>query len=974
MRLYKGTYMNGFRLLDEQKVEEINSIARIYAHERTGARLLWLDNDDDNKVFSIAFRTPTRDDTGIAHILEHSVLAGSRKYPLKEPFVELIKGSLNTFVNAMTFPDKTVYPVASRNDKDFFNLVDVYLDAVFNPAIAHEQRIFMQEGWHYELDKPEGELKLNGVVYNEMKGAFSSPESVVEHEIYKTLFPEGSYGKDSGGHPDSIPELKYSQFCKFHAKYYHPSNAWIYIYGNVDAHAITEHIDREYLANYDCKDINSTVKLQQRCVEERLQHSYYPVGRDVDLEDKTFLTYNFQVGCSSDVQLTMAMKALEAILLESPASPLRRALTEAGIGQEICGDFESMIAQPVFSIKAINANAKDAHAFRRIIMDTLTRLVECGIDKKLIESMLNRKEFALREADFGSYPKGLIYNIAVLETWLYGGNPLDALKYEQYLPALRAGVASNYFEQLIREHLLDNMHRALVIVEPEAGLDEVHNQAERARLAEYKAGLNSEQLLEIIDNAQDLKQWQERVDSEEDLCKIPVLSRADLTAHAEKYPLEVRDIAGREVIFSNIFTNKIIHCGLLFDMSVIDPDDLEYMHLLLALLGKIDTQARDYGDLSAEINLHTGGFTLNSAFLSDYNESAGLLPLISVRFKALRDSFGSALHVAEEIITASTFTNKKRLKEIVQELHAEMEMSLVEDGCGLATATIMGNLTSAGVYQARGLYPFYLFVRRLDRNYDALYEEVAQRLTDIMQRLFTARALRLHLICDDGDYNCAAEYLSDMVECLAAGVDVRYSYNEQPVATNYGLVIPSKVQYVLKGLNYLEHGCKFSGSMKVLDTILSYDYLWNKVRVQGGAYGAFARFLPHGAMYLGSYRDPNLKSSLDVYDATTEYLEKFEVSDREMLKYLIGTLSRVDMPLTPFQKGQTALHDYLTGRTHSDVQRERNELLATDQRAIREYATLFRQMSAANILCVVGGKEMVESNRGLFNNITEIIQ
>ncbi|MFA6075718.1 MAG: insulinase family protein [Negativicutes bacterium] len=966
--------IHGFVLQREQFLTEQKSVAKIYEHQKTGARLVHLANDDDNKVFSITFRTPARDSTGIAHILEHSVLGGSKKYPLKEPFVELVKGSLSTFVNAMTFPDKTMYPVASRNTKDFYNLMDVYLDAVLNPAIVNEPNIFKQEGWHYELSGPDSELKYNGVVYNEMKGAFSSPESVVERKIFETLFPEGPYGVESGGHPDSIPDLKSTQFCKFHAKYYHPSNSFIFLYGDMDIEKTLGLLDGEYLSQYDRQVVKSAIALQPAFEDEVTVCGEYPIGAETDCADKTFLTYNFVVGQSLDVQLMMALAALQSILLETPASPLKRALVEAGIGQEICGDFDSMILQPVFSIKAINANAKDADRFREIIHMTLTDLVDKGIDKKLIEATLNRKEFALREADFGSYPKGLIYNIAAMETWLYNGDPLAGLAYEQYLPQLRAALSSDYFEQLIKKYLLDNNHRALVIVQPNPGLDERNAEAVREKLRKYKAGLSEEQLQQLVRETQELKTWQARGDSDEDLEKIPVLAVEDLERKAEELPLEIRTESGVSVAFSNIFTNKIIYASLLFDMAAVPPEDFEYLNLLLAVLGKIDTSKRDFADLANEINIHTGGFTVSSAFISDYHNKERFCAKVSVRFKALRDQLPAAAEIVEELLYKTVFTNKKRLKEIVQELHADLELSLIEDGNSLASATMLSYLAPVGAYQARGLHPFYLFIKAVDKNFDKLFDSVAERLAELQKQLFVRRNLLVAVTCDETDYSYVAEVLNAVLPRMSDGSIVNYDYSTKADPRNEGLAIPSKVQYVFKGVNFAQLGYEFSGSMKVLDTLLSYDYLWTKIRIMGGAYGTFARFYPNGAMYFGSYRDPHLLQSLKAYDDATQYLRDFAVSDREMLKNIIGTLSRVDTPLSPAQKGQAALQDYLSGRKHADVQRERDELLATNQKTVRSYAKLFAKLSAANIICVVGGKEKLESHCEMFKTITTIIE
>ena len=465
-----GTNYNGFILVREENIKEVNSIARIFEHEKTGARLLHMENDDTNKVFSIGFKTPPEDSTGVMHILEHSVLCGSRKFPTKEPFVELVKGSLNTFLNAMTFSDKTIYPIASQNEKDFFNLMDVYLDAVFYPNIYKTKEILMQEGWHYDLEKKEDELTYKGVVYNEMKGAFSSPEGILMRKIQETLFPDNTYSNESGGDPKYIPDLTYEQFIDTHKKYYHPSNSYIFLYGDMNLEKCLKFINEEYLADFDRKEIDAEIKPQEKYNSIKDVEYIYSISEEDDDSEKTFLALNYVTGRSTDEEVYMDLNLLEYILLEAEGAPLKKALLDAEIGKDVFGSFDGGILQPVFSIIAKNSDVSKKEEFRKVVYDTLNDIVKNGIDKKLIEGCINAFEFRLREADTGGYPKGLVYYMNAMDSWLYGGDPLMHIKYEHAIENVKKSLNTNHFEELIKKYMLDNTHASLLTLKPEKGL------------------------------------------------------------------------------------------------------------------------------------------------------------------------------------------------------------------------------------------------------------------------------------------------------------------------------------------------------------------------------------------------------------------------------------------------------------------------------------------------------------------------
>ena len=525
-----------YTVIEKREIKDLNSVSYLLKHNKTGARVALLSNDDDNKVFYIGFRTPPKDSTGVAHIIEHTVLCGSDKFPVKDPFIELAKGSLNTFLNAMTYPDKTVYPVASCNDQDFQNLMDVYLDAVFHPNIYREEKIFKQEGWHYEMENAEDDLTINGVVYNEMKGAFSSPDDVLWREIMNSLYPHTAYAVESGGDPDVIPELTYEDFLAFHQKYYHPANSYIYLYGNMDMAEKLTFIDKEYLSHYDALSVDSELESEKAFKATVTVEKEYPIMESESEENNTYLSYNISLGEASDRKLCYGVGALADVLCMVPGAPLKQALLDAGIGTEVQCAFDIGVKQPYFSIVAKNAEAGQKEEFVRIIEGKLQELSESGLDKEALLATINRDEFKYREADFGSYPKGLMYGLNMLESWLYDDSkPFYYVELLDTYKELKGAVDTAYFEDLIKEYLLDNTHKSIVVVKPVKGLTGRKDRALAKQLAERKAAMSQEELAQIVKETKELKEYQETPSLKEDLEKIPLLTRADMKKEAAPY-------------------------------------------------------------------------------------------------------------------------------------------------------------------------------------------------------------------------------------------------------------------------------------------------------------------------------------------------------------------------------------------------------------------------------------------------------
>ena len=972
MTLELNKIYHGFRLIQSTKIKEVDAVAHRFWHEKSGARLLFLESDDDNKVFSIAFRTPPTDDTGVAHIVEHSVLCGSRKFPLKEPFVELVKGSLNTFLNAMTYPDKTIYPVASRNDKDFRNLMDVYLDAVFHPAMYENPEVLMQEGWHYEIEKPEDELTYSGVVYNEMKGALSSPEDLLESKIMASLFPDTTYGFESGGDPAAVPTLTQEMFIDFHKKYYHPSNSYIYLYGAMDIDENLTFLNEAYLKEYDRIEVPSKIEYQPLFTSGKIIKEQYPIASNEQLDEKTFLSMNAIVGKDNEPEEMLALEILEHALLKTQAAPLKKALVDAKIGKDVMSSFEDGILQPYFSIIITGAEAAQSEKFRQVVTDTLEKLIKDGIDRELLEASINLLEFKLREADFGQYPKGLIYDLKLMNSWLYDGDPNLYLYYEDLLQKMKDGLKTNYFEKVLQERFLENPHKTLLILEPSQTAAAEAAAKNKAELAAKKAAMTDAQIQEIITLTAELKKRQETPDSPEVLATIPLLRLEDIKKETEELVYEEKEIAGIKVLHHPLVTNEIAYMSFYFDASSLTEELLPYAFLLTELLGKVDTQSYSYANLANQINLHTGGIGYDLAAYEKDGPAGNLLPKFKVKAKTLVAKLPRLQELLVEILTKSCFDDEKRVRELIEQCKASMEMYLLKSAHQVTASRLASYFSPASNYNERGGLSFYHFIKGFVEDFASSYEVMKEKFAQMIPMLCNQNNLLISVTTEAKNYEAFSRSFELLREHLSAEQYPVAAYAFEPKKKNEGFLSSSQVQYVSKGANFAKLGYSFSGSMRVLETILRYDYFWTKIRVQGGAYGAFTTFKRNGDMLFGSYRDPNLAETIKVFDETALYLKDFSVSEREMVKYIIGTMSSVDSPLTSKMKGEAAAECYVRGISHEDRQKMRDEILATRQQDIAGLSSLVAACMQENYICALGGEEKLKENAKEFSELKEI--
>jgi len=962
-----------YEIIEKRRVEDLNSEGIVLKHKKTGAMVTLLLNDDENKVFYIGFKTPPEDSTGVAHIIEHSTLCGSKKYPVKDPFIELAKGSLNTFLNAMTYPDKTVYPVASCNDKDFRNLVDVYLDAVFHPNIYKEEKIFKQEGWHYEMMNAEDELTVNGVVYNEMKGVYSSPDDLVEHFVMTSLYPDNTYCLESGGFPDDIPNLTYRDFLDFHGKFYHPSNSFIYLYGNLDAEEYLDYIDREYLSEFDYLEVDSDINLQEKFDRPQYISKEFPVLEDS--KEKAYLSYNVSMGSALNKNLYVAIDILDYVLCVAPGAVLKKALIDAGIGDDVYSSVENGILQPFFGITAKNAGEENRDRFVQIIEDELQKTVREGIDRKSILAALNIFEFRYREADFGQYPRGLMLGLKALDSWLYDKkNPFLHIEANETFSFLRKAVDEGYFEGLIEKYILNNTHKTILTVSPKVNLTKEKDEQFKKELSELKNSWSEETIANIVRQTEELKQYQQEPSPREDIEKIPLLKRDDLKKEAVKYVNDISDIDGTIYVKHDIFTNGIGYLNLIFDTRNVPAELLKYISILKAVLLVIDTENYEYNDLFNEINIVTGGLSVGTTTYVDSKNSKNYKYCLYIKTKMLFDNLEKTFDLIEEVILRTRFDDYKRLMEIINETKVRMEASMISAGHSVAMTRALSYFVEAiALDEELSGFPFLYMLRDLSENFDSKKEELVSNLKKLMSAIFRPENLIVDYTATKEEFSKAEKFCLDLKQKLYTTDISGELLVPEVVKKNEGFMTAGQVQYVCRAGSFSEKGLKYTGALRVLHTILGYDYLWNNIRVLGGAYGVMNGFTRNGNGFIVSYRDPNLDNTIEVYENAAEYIKEMDLDERTITQFIIGTVSDLDIPMTPSTKANYSLRGFLSNWTDEDNQRERDEILNIDADIIHSLSKYLDAVMEDNNLCVVGSQEKIKECENLFMKTEQLV-
>jgi len=967
--------IDNYTLIKKEDISEVNGTAYLLEHNKTKAKVLYVKNDDKNKVFYIGFRTPPTNDTGVAHITEHSVLCGSKKFPAKDPFVELAKGSLNTFLNAMTYPDKTVYPIASVNDKDYHNLMDVYLDAVFYPNTYTNDKILKQEGWHYHLENEDDDITYNGVVYNEMKGAYSSAEQQLMQEIQRSLLPTTTYGCDSGGDPVHIPELSYEEFLDFHRKYYHPSNSYIYLYGDVDAKKELEYIDKEYLSAFDYLEVDSSINEQPAFDKAQDIEINYPLSEAEDELDNTYLSYNVCVKTKEERVRSIAFTVLDYALIDVPGAPIKKALVDAGISNDVFSSYEESLRQPTYSIIAKGCKVEDKERFVSIINDTLKSLIDNGIEEKVLKGAINHFEFKMREANYGRYPKGLMYGLGAFNSWLYDDDkPFSYFKYNDAFEFLKKQIGTAYYTDMLKECILDNTHKTILTGIPKKGLNKEIEDNIAKKLADYKKSLSKEEIAKLVEQTRELIAYQSEPTPKEDLKKIPMLKKEDLDKKAMKLSNIESEVAGYKLIRHDIETNKIAYVGYYFMLNDIPTAMLPYVALLSNIYKEVDTKNYSYGQLANEIDIVSGGIGFSTNVTPTIGDDTGYKVYFAAKTKALSDNLSDAFNLMEEILFTSDITNKKRLKEIIAEMSSQMKTGITESG----HAAMSGRCLS---YFSKGAYvkeitdgiSFYEFVNSINKNFEESYDGLCKNLKEALRLVASPDNLIVSYTGKQDITDVLEEALNSLSKHMSKTETDKAASEVELVKRNEGFKTASKVQYAAMGGDYTNAGLPYDGALKVLQMIFSYDYLWLNVRVQGGAYGCMCNFSRTGESYFTSYRDPNLSRTYDVYRNAVDYVKNFDADEQDMLKYIIGTIAKIDTPMTPSAEGVFDFVCYLTGIDDAMLQKDRNDILSCDVESIRKLAPYIQAIVDEKCVAALGDEEVIEKEAELFNEVRTLV-
>lgn len=979
-------YEEKYELRKKEHLKEMNADGYILKHKKTGANIVFVKNEDKNRVFTIGFRTPPNDDTGLPHILEHSVLCGSDKYPLKDPFVELVKGSLNTFLNAMTYSDKTVYPIASYNEKDFHNMMDVYLDAVFFPNIYKEPNIFLQEGWHYELEGEDGEPTYNGVVYNEMKGVFSSPEEQLMRMIQKSLLKDTCYQYESGGDPEYITSLTREDFLSFHKKYYHPSNSYIYFYGDLDLERELAYLDEQYLSRFDYRAIDSTISLQAPYKEPVRMEEYYSITEgEEESDEKVFFSYNTVIDTSLNRNLYVAFQVLDYVLLSMPGAPIKKALVDAGIGQDVFSSYDNGILQPTFSIIAKNAKKEQEAQFISIIEKTLKDIIDNGIGERVLRAAFNRLEFKYKEANFGRYPKGLVYGLQMFDSWLYEEqSPFYHVVTEDTFAFLKSQITTGYFEQLVEQYLYKNTHKSIVVVLPKAGLTAKIDEATRQKLAAYKDSLSKEQVREMVEQTKALKRYQDTPSSKEDLEKIPLLTIADIDKKVDPFDNHKIMMHGIPVIHHSYFTNGIVYLRFSFDMKKIPLLYLPYVVMLSVMYKEVDTKSYGYRDLTSEINLRTGGLGFDTLVLPSQRDAQAYVSFFEAKAKCLDNQVGEVFALASEIMWNSNLDDEKRLKELITELKIQLQSKAQTSGHAVSANRALSYVDTCSAYKEHleGV-DLYEWLVEMDKNFDSNKENIIKNMKLVRSLIFTKENLTISMTSSETPQKEMEQLVAQFAKELQTKKEQNTAKIEQkgqqdkatmpiPTKKNEAFVTSGKVQYVGLAGSFVDGGFSYTGALRVLQVIFSYEYLWKNVRVKGGAYGAMCGFGKNGSAYFTSYRDPNLMETYEIYKNAPQFVANFEVDERDMTKYIIGAISNMDVPLEPEGKGNRSYTAYLVGATYEDAQKERDELLGANKEAIRALAPLIQCIVQSGAICTVGSERKIEQAKEEFLAVRHI--
>ena len=960
----------GYKLIQEKHIKDVNSDCVLLEHEKTGAKVFLMKNDDDNKTFGIGFKTLPKDNTGICHIIEHSVLSGSRKFQTKEPFMDMVKISMATFLNALTFPDKTIYPVSSRNEKDFKNLMDVYMDAVFYPVMKKDRRIFMQEGWHYELENAEDELNIKGVVYNEMKGAYSVPETTLYYRVNNALCPDTVYAMESGGEPYEIPNLTYENFCDFHSRYYHPSNSSIYLYGDCDMEERLEFLDREYLSNFEKEKIDNFEGNQKPFENTKNVFDEYSVSKDEDTKNKTFLAYSSCFGESNGLKDGIIEKLLSEILVDMQGAYLKEALLKANICEDVSSISMESTKFSSFGVYVINSEREYLDKFKEIVENVLREVVKNGIGKEKLIAVLNRTEFSIREL-LNSTTAGVEYFFSIFDTWLYGGSPMDSLTFDEALSEIREDILNNrLLERVIEEKILNNNHKAFIVLSPSAGLNDKKDLAQKEWLKRYKESLSQIQIEKIIENTKNLIEYQQTESTEEQKATIPKLKIEDIDKETLKIPNEVEKIEDITVLKHNIFTSGINYVDICFDLKHISKDEIVYLSLVENLLKSLDKKSMTYKDFSVETFLRCGGVSTSITTLTNAKNREKFVPKFVVSVKFLGEKLKETVELLKVLLKETIFTDKNRIKEEVLSIKGELEQDVLGAGHMYGINRAKSYFSNKACYDERFKGLDYLkFIQDLAENFDDRIDNVIEKMEFVYNRMFKQNETIVNITTTEENFEEIKKAFVECVKEFPRFEDISYDFTFERENLKEGIATSSDVNYVTFAGDLKKLGIKYSGSFSLLSKILSTTHMHNNIRAIGGAYGAGLSITRDSEMLMFSYRDPNLKSTKETFNSVGKYVSEMEITEEELESFKISLVKDFNPLLTPKHKGYTSMVMYITGSDEKELELYLGQLLNTKLEDLRELGKVIDEVLSQDGFVVVGNTNKIKENSKEFKNI-----
>lgn len=955
--------MQNYKLLEEKYLENEQSKALVYEHNTTKAKVFVMLNDDNNKTFGIGFRTPPNDDTGVCHILEHCVLNGSKKYRTREPFMDLVKGSLSTFLNAMTYPDKTIYPVASRNDKDFKNLTDVYLDAVFNPRVLEDEKIFSQEGWRYNLENEE--LTYKGVVYNEMKGAMSGFERQVLANIEKELFPNSTYGYNSGGDPYKIPELKYDDFLKYYADYYHPSNSYIFLYGDMDHEAYLEYIHNDYLSNYEYRKVDSELKYQEKFTESKDTTSYLNTVKETNL-DESYISYSVVLGDATDSKNRIIANVLGSALISNESSTLRQNLLQSGILDVILSGSSTNL-EATFSLIAKNINPKNKDKFVQIIEEELKNIVKNGIDADLIQTELNNYKFDIREK--GNYAtKGVVYFINAFDAWLYDKSPIESIDIFGDIEYVEKNLSNGIFEKFINDNILENTHKIIITHEPKQNLNKEKDEKVNNFLKEKLASLSDEQKESLIQRRIEMEEFQNRENTEEEKATIPMLSKEDVDANLERIDRQIENRNGYTLVKHDLPTSGIDYLRLVFDINhITDKEEIMYLSLLTYAFSMFDSKNFNYSDLNKEIYLNTGGIDFSISQITKYPNKE-ITRKLFVSTKVFSENIKNATKTLLEVTKNTKFNNENRLKELISLVNADFEIKMFQGAHVLMMNRAISNISEAAYYKqfVKGI-DFYLFMKKL-KDQDLSF--TLSKLEEVYNKVFNKNNLIIDVTSDFTNVNELEESITE----IANNFETKELDNG-----HFEFEIKQKKEAfkTSSDVNYVSYGSTLAGEydskMVVLNNLVSTEFLYSEIRAKSGAYGAgMATFENSNTFATYSYRDPNIAKTLETYNNIPSYLENLNISEKDLLPFIIGAVGNLNSPKTEKQKSKNDLLLFISGKPYEVIEEKVKNALEIDVKTLKSYSKILEETLKNGSISVLGSSEKIEENQEIFDEIIEL--